>query len=93
MALPYVLALLTFIAPAGPWRRKSQAASSDTQLAAFKPYLIADTVHTSLTKAQGNLESDEASTKAGDLPDCNGAGEFFRAHRGPGLVDWFGGLF
>ena len=48
VALPYVMALLTFIAAGWAVASKIQAASSDTQLAAFKPYPIADTVHASL---------------------------------------------
>ena len=86
------MALLTFIAAGWAVASKIQAASSDTQLAAFKPYLIADTVHASLTKAQGNLESDEESTKAGTFQTAT-ALEILQSPPRTGLVDWFGGLF
>jgi hypothetical protein len=92
VALPYVMALLTFIAAGWAVASKIQAASSDTQLAAFKPYLIADTVHASLTKAQGNLESDEESTKAGTFQTAT-ALEILQSPPRTGLVDWLGGLF
>ena len=92
VALPYVMALLTFIAAGWAVASKIQAASSDTQLAAFKPFRIADTVHASLGKAQGNLESDEESTKAGTFQTAT-ALEILQSPPRTGLMGWFGGLF
>ena len=92
VALPYVMALLTFIAAGWAVASKIQAASSDTQLAAFKPFRFADTVHASLGKAQGNLESDEESTKAGTFQTAT-ALEILQSPPRTGLMGWFGGLF
>ena len=58
-----LLALLTFIAAVWAVATSGRAATSDTQLAAFEPYRIADRAcKPRFGMAQGNLESDEEST-------------------------------
>jgi Novel STAND NTPase 1 len=92
VALPYVMALLTFIAAGWAVASKIQAASSDTQLAAFKPLRIAEKVYASLGKAQGNLESDEESTKAGTFQTA-AALEILQSPQRTGLMGWLGRFF
>jgi hypothetical protein len=86
VALPYIMLGLTFIAAAWAVSSKIEAASSHTQLAAFKPYLIADTVHNSLVKAQNDLISDEEGTKAGTFQTAT-ALEILQPKPPAGLVD------
>jgi Novel STAND NTPase 1 len=93
VALPYVMALLTFIAAGWAVASKMQAASSDTQLAAFKPYLFADAVHTSLTKGQSTVDKDKdgEGTKTGAFQTAT-ALEILQSPPRTGLVGWLGGL-
>ena len=86
------MALLTFIAAGWAVASKIQAASSDTQLAAFKPYLIADTVNASLKKAQTIWKAMKKAQRPGPSR-LRRRWRFFRAQPPTGLVDWLGGLF
>ena len=93
-ALPWMtgIAAVTVGATVWVWVAYAQQAALEAQLAAFKPYQIADRVHASLMKAQGNLDSDEESIKAGTFQTAT-ALEILQSPPRTGLVGWLGGLF
>ena len=94
MALPWMtgIAAVTVGATVWIWVAYAQQAALEAQLAAFNSYRIAETVLASLGKAQGNLESDEESTKAGTFQTAT-ALEILQSPPRTGLMGWFGGLF
>ena len=92
-ALPYVMALLTFIAAGWAVASKVQAASSETQLAAFKPYRIADRA---CKPRSGRPKAIWTAMKKAPRPGPSRPRRRWRCFRDTsrtGLVGWFGRLF
>ena len=82
---PLAIALIALVYA---FETRGRAATSETQLAAFEPYRIAQTMHTSLLDRRNNLEIDEAHVRAATLESAKALKKLQDIQQ-PGLADWY----
>ena len=88
MITPWLLLGIALISVVAAFENRGRAATSETQLAAFKPYRIAQGIEDSFRKAQGNLDTDEEHVKAATFAGAK-ALQMLEDISQPGLADWY----